>query len=399
MTENAATSPGVVIVGGGVAALECLMALRDLAGPDVRIRLVAPTDHFVYRPMQVAEPFSRGHARRYPLAEIAADFGAEHVSTAIAEVRPEARQVVCGNGAVLDYDALVLTPGARMVEAFAHATTFGQDTMHEALHGLLTDLEQGYTKKVAFVAPPGVTWTLPLYELALMTAREVRGMWVEDARFWLVTPEPRPLAVFGEPVSAEISELLTAAGIEFVGSSYADPRQGELRLEPGSRVLDVKRVVALPALKGPGITGVPSEGDGFIPTDPYGRVTGLDDVYAAGDATTFPVKQGGLAAQQADAVAEAVAARLGAEVTPHPFKPVLRGRLFTGGEDHFMRSAIGGGEGDPAIAPAPLWWPPTKVAGRYLAPYIFTRDEAQQLETAPPGFSDIVVPIPESSHE
>src|SRR5262245_8002762 len=130
MTENAATSPGVVIVGGGVAALECLMALRDLAGPDVRIRLVAPTDDFVYRPMQVAQPCSRGHARRYPLAELAADFGAEHVAKAIAEVRPDARQVVCDDGAVLDYDTLVLAPGARTVEAFAHATTFGQDTMH-----------------------------------------------------------------------------------------------------------------------------------------------------------------------------------------------------------------------------------------------------------------------------
>ena len=36
------------------------------------------------------------------------------------------------------------------------------------------------------------------------------------------------------------------------------------------------------------------------------------DVYAAGDATTFPLKQGGLATQQADAAAETIAAELGA---------------------------------------------------------------------------------------
>jgi sulfide:quinone oxidoreductase len=389
MTQNAAKSPGVVIAGGGVAALECLMALRDLVGPDVRIQLVAPTDAFVYRPLQIAEPFALGRARRYPLAELTADFGAEHIPTAVDEVRAEAHQAVCGDGMVLDYDALVLAPGARSVPAFAHATTFGQDGLHEALHGLLTDLEQGYTKRVAFVVPPGVTWSLPLYELALMAAREVRGMWVEDARFWLVTPEPRPLAVFGPPVSDAIAALLADAGIEFTGSTYADPQHGELRLEPGARVLDVKRVVALPALHGPGIAGVPSDADGFIPTDRHGRVSGLDGVFAAGDATTFPVKQGGLAAQQADAVAEAVAARLGVALTPRPFKPVLRGMLFTGGDDRFLRTAIGGGEGEGAIARTPLWWPPTKVAGHHLAPYLFARD----LDSPPPGFTEVSVPV------
>jgi sulfide:quinone oxidoreductase len=398
MTDNATKPPGVVIAGGGVAALECMMALRDLAGPDVRIRLVAPTDHFVYRPLKVAEPFSLGRARRYALAELASDFGAELVTTAIADVRPGAHQVSCADGTTLDYEALVLAPGARAVPGFEHATTFGQDTMHEALHGLLADLEQGYTKRVAFVAPTGITWTLPLYELALMTAREVRGMWIDDARFWLVTPEPRPLAVFGPPVSEAIGDLLTAAGIEFVGSTHAEPGQAELRLEPGARVLDIRRVVALPAIEGPAIPGVPSDAHGFIPTDAHGLVPGLDDVYAAGDATTFPVKQGGLAAQQADAVAEAVAARLGAPVTPRPFKPVLRGKLFTGGEDVFLRSAIGGGEGDGAVAPTSLWWPPTKVAGLYLAPYLFERDHAGDVESPPAGFSDVSVPVAEVSH-
>ena len=38
---------------------------------------------------------------------------------------------------------------------------------------------------------------------------------------------------------------------------------------------------------------------------------GLDGVYAAGDATWYPIKQGGLAAQQADVVATAIAAAVG----------------------------------------------------------------------------------------
>jgi sulfide:quinone oxidoreductase len=153
-------------------------------------------------------------------------------------------------------------------------------------------------------------------------------------------------------------------------------------------------VVALPALEGPAIAGVPSDPSGFIPVDLHGRVKGIDAVYAAGDATTFPIKQGGLAAQQADAVAEAVAARFGAPLAPRPFKPVLRGRLFTGGSDRFLRTGVGGGEGDGAIATTSLWWPPTKVAGLYLAPYLFSRDRAEESDRPPLGFAKVAVPLP-----
>jgi sulfide:quinone oxidoreductase len=94
-------------------------------------------------------------------------------------------------------------------------------------------------------------------------------------------------------------------------------------------------------------------------------------VFAAGDATAFPVKQGGLAAQQADAVAEAIAASAGADIDPRPFRPVLRGVLLTGGSARYLRSDISGDAGDDStVAAQALWWPPNKLCGRYLAPYL-----------------------------
>ena len=60
---------------------------------------------------------------------------------------------------------------------------------------------------------------------------------------------------------------------------------------------------------------------GFLPTDEHGRVGGTVGVYAAGDATSFPIKQGGIAAQQADAVAECIAAGAGAPLETTPFRP------------------------------------------------------------------------------
>ena len=114
---------------------------------------------------------------------------------------------------------------------------------------------------------------------------------------------------------------------------YTQVEHGHLIVDPGGRSIDVDRVVSLPAPRGPARSRAsrPTR-DGFIPVDEHGRVAGLDGVYAAGDGTAFPIKQGGLATQQADAVAETIAAAAGAPVEPQPFRPVLRGMLLTGGD-------------------------------------------------------------------
>ena len=152
-------------------------------------------------------------------------------------------------------------------------------------------------------------------------------------------------------------------------------------------------VVSLPRLEGPHIPGLPSDSRGFIRTDPYGRVVGLDGVYAAGDVTTFPVKQGGMAAEQADVVAESVAAGAGAPVTPRPFEPVLRGLLLTGATPRYLRADIGGGHGETSEASiAPLWWPPSKIVGQRLAPFLAARS-ADTVPQAPPRGPAIEVEV------
>ena len=83
--------------------------------------------------------------------------------------------------------------------------------------------------------------------------------------------------------------------------------------------------------------GLPSDAEGFLVTDDHARVQGVPDVYAAGDVTAFPVKQGGIACQQADAAAADIAARAGAPVEPEPFSPVLRGMLLTERWARFLR--------------------------------------------------------------
>jgi sulfide:quinone oxidoreductase len=151
-------------------------------------------------------------------------------------------------------------------------------------------------------------------------------------------------------------------------------------------------------MAGPAIDGLPSDEGGFIPIDGHARIVGVDDVYAAGDGTNFPIKQGGIATQEADAAAADIAHRLGAAVDAEPFRPVLRGKLLTGEESLQLRSEIAGGGGEGAASLDALWWPPHKVSGRYLAPWLYHGEVHAEAE--PPGRTiDIDVALPLEWHE
>ena len=84
----------VVITGGGVAALETLLALRAMAGHLVSVTILSPASEFAYRPVTVAEAFDRAQARVYDLAEILADQGADLVPDGLAHVLPRGRMDV-----------------------------------------------------------------------------------------------------------------------------------------------------------------------------------------------------------------------------------------------------------------------------------------------------------------
>lgn len=365
MTRN------VLICGGGVAAVEAALALRDLAGDRVDLTFVSPQPDFVLAPLAVGTPFSVAHVPRWPLATIAYELDAEYVAGALSRVDAQAHRVFLADGSALDYDVLLLATGARRCPAFDHVQTFTESDPG-ALHGLLADLEEGWSTSVAFVVPPGVNWTMPAYELALLTAHQIRSMGMAGVQVTIVTPEARPLALFGPRASAATTALLDGAGVAIVVDGYVQsviPGRG-LSLAPGQRTFEVERVVALPRVEGLRIGGLPYDHDGFLPVDEHARVADVEDVFAAGDGTDFPIKQGGLATQQADAAAHLIARRAGALVAPEPFRPVLRGWLLTGGAPRFFSNPIAGGAGPGMVSDEPLWAPLAKVSGRYLAPWL-----------------------------
>jgi sulfide:quinone oxidoreductase len=225
------------------------------------------------------------------------------------------------------------------------------------------------------VVPPGVSWPLPAYELALMTARRAaeQGVAVDVT---LITPEDRALGIFGGKASRDVHFALNAAGITLeCGAVASVPQPGRVVVAPGGKVIECDHVVALSVCQGPWITGLPADSDGFLPIDLHGRVGGVERIHACGDGTNFPLKQGGIACQQADAAASWIASEIDPAVTPEPFRPVLRGQLFTGAAPQFMRRAVSGRvDHEDETSKRPLWWPPTKVAGKYLSNYLAGQD-------------------------
>lgn len=359
-----------MIAGGGVAALEALLALRSLLGSIPAILLLAPQSELAYAPVAVAAPFSANRPRRFPLAEIARSHDADWVQDSLAEVDRERRQVRTTFGRRLDYDALVIATGARRRRWLADSIAVRGAGDVDAIRALLAGLEHSGIDELVFAVPPGESATLPLYELALLTAGSIADRGLRGVRLTIVTPETSPLALFGPPADTIVRQLLADRGIRLILGSYTSVlADGELCLHPPQSV-PTDLTVTLGRCEGVRIRGLPHDAEGFLPIDRHARVTQADGVYAAGDVTTFPIKQGGIAAQQADAAAEAIAAGFGAATEPRPFKPIVRDMLLTGLEPIFLRADISGAGYSFQLDTEPLWWPPAKIAGRHMGPYL-----------------------------
>ncbi len=361
----------VAICGGGVAAIEALLGLRALTGLAVHVDLITPNRRFVYQPLAVAEPFGLAQTRLFDVAAVAAEHAAQLHVASLEAVAPAKRRIALSSGATLSYDSLIVAVGASRCAWLPGAVPFTGAAGVSSIRALLDQFERGDLSRVAFTAPARISWTLPLYELALLTASWVADRHLTGIELTVLTPEEEPLAIFGPTAGRALRDLLADRGIRLrVNTEPEAFTPGALRLASG-KTLPVDQVIALPALEGPRLPGLPSDESGFIRIDDYARVVGYDNVYAVGDATDFPIKQGGIATQQADAAVETIAACLIAGVKPSVFQPLLRGMLLTGVAPIYLRAGVTGtSSGYGELGANPLWWPPTKIAGRYLGPYL-----------------------------
>ena len=357
----------VLVAGAGVAAVECVLALRELAGSQVEIELLAPAAELVHRPSSVQTPFGADAAARIDLSALAARLDVVLRRDSLAAVATADHQVVTRSADRRDYDFLVVATGAPSRDAVPGAVTFRGPLSTGAVEGVIARAAAEPQLRLVFAAPEGATWPLPIYELALLSAAALRARGVDEPDITVVTAESAPLAALGTEPSAAVESALARAGVDLITDAAATVAiDGALETRGGS-LIGADVVIALPTLVGPHIPGLPADGDGFIPIDEHCRVQGCEDVLAAGDATAFAVKHGSLATQQADAAAEVIAAHVGALAEPGPFRPVLHGMLLTGDDPLYIRAEIGVGA---TVSSEPLWTPAGKIVGRYISPFL-----------------------------
>jgi len=360
----------ILIVGGGIAGLEAALALADLAGDRARISMLAPEPDFFYKPLTVEEPFTHQPAERRELAPALDELGINLIRGTLKSVSPEEHAVNTGADIQLPYDTLVVCVGGRTRPAYHGVETFWSHRTDLPVDDLIRSAKMSFGGTMTFVVPPATSWSLPLYELALLFRTRSEELSCSNLRLRFVTPETAALAVFGTAASAAVAKLFASRRISLETSRRAvEDESGHVSLAPQGLPLGGV-IISLPVIIGPEIVGLPCDPHGFMPVDEFSRVEGVPDIYAAGDGTDFPVKQGGLATQQADAAAEHIAAALGVDLDPRPFKPVLRGQLITGAESLNLKHGLTGGQGEGEASPDYLWWPPQKVAGRYLSAWL-----------------------------
>jgi len=366
----------VLTAGAGVAGLESGLALKALAGERVELTLISPERDFVYRPVSVLEPFVDAPPRKLSLASFVADVGAKHEVGTLERVEPERRLVHVSDGRALSYDALVIASGARLEQIGRGSIQLDISAIGASLHPLVQDIDRGSINSVAFVAPRP-TWPLLSYELALLSRARAHERGAELA-ISVVSEGARPVQELGPAVSDAVAQVLQEAGIDTIGEAGPiDSDAASITTAAGTLAFD--RVVAVPRLRGPGIDGLPSDGRGFLPIDLGGALLDVEHVYAAGDASDFPVKFGGVAARQADAVASAIAAAAGAPVEPRSFDGIVHGVLLNPAGRRSVYFSVRFDEGvvcesrvsDSSESAA--WAPEAKLDAVYLAAYLDER--------------------------
>ncbi len=370
---NGAGAAKVLIVGGGVGAIEAAIALRELAGEKAEVEICAGRGDFVYRPFAVGEPYGASRVLRYDLEGIARRCGARFRLENVGWIDTALRCAHTHDGSEVPYDYLIVACGSRLLWSVPGATTFWGVADEGEVQEVVSRLREGRLRRLVFTMPGGHGWALPAYELALLAATELERSAIRGTELTVVTPEDGPLRIFGRRASEQVAELLAEHRIEVLtGTHPVRYERGALAIVPGEEI-EADAVISLPRLEGRRIEGLPYDPAGFIPVDDHSRIAGLADSFAVGDVTNFPVKQGGIATQQADVAVEAIAAELGCEVEAEPLDPVLRGILWTGAKPRYLFGWLGGGHGETSVASDRPPWPidnPSKLIGRYLTPFL-----------------------------
>lgn len=324
----------VTIVGGGLGGLEAALYLRKrLPREQADVVLISDRPEFVFKPYLNYVPFGLQPADlAFNLSELAKGHGFHFRQGTAHAANPET-QTLRVNGASLSYDTLFVATGATagpetVPGLHTHGYMLGRESemrrLRKALRELCKDAKSGATSRIAFLVPPGCQWAGALYELAFMLSTWLDWKGVrEHVDLMLMTPEARFMNAFGPGVHESLQQELRERGIGARRHQHPERAEKGALIFPEKGRLPFDLLIAAPASVATVRWGaLPTDEQGFLRTDLASRqVEDHPSVYAVGDASDYPVKQGFLALLQADAAAEHWTARLRGDEPAFSFEP------------------------------------------------------------------------------
>jgi len=309
-------------------------------------------------------------AQRHPLRRIASDAGARWIQDRLESIDGVAHTVRTEGGRELSYDALLLALGGRESSPYEHACVFSDRDAAHGVRAIVEEIGRGQVTSMAFVVPDWPVWPLPLYELALMSAERAWSVG-RELTITFITPEGRPLKAFGQSAGDAIVRLFEQAGIDLHTGVVARVPAPQL-VSFGTTRLRAQRIITLPKITGPAVRGIPAGRNWSVPIDERCRVQDMDGrVFAAGDATDFLVKHGGIGAQQADVAAAGIAHLAGLGERPPRLQPLIRGKLSTGNQPLYIAARVTDGLGwHSEVYEHPPWPAEEKIVAEELRRYL-----------------------------
>jgi hypothetical protein len=311
MSDSCASSPRIVVLGGGIAGTEAALTLA--AGcADAHVTLVGRWPSVRLLPDLVYVPFGIS-ARRIdlPLADLLPHGVHAHVADVIA-VDAERRFVTTTTGTIAA-DIIIAAPGAMERERSGHGLRTLDDALR--LRGELARAvdaaRNGRRQQITVQTGMDDSWTAPACELAILM-----GAWLRAQRL------DRSIEVLLATADREVFEWFGTAGNDAVEAAM---RRSRVRVATGVPLgrfdeLGGDVVVEFGPLRARSIVGLPGLGaNGW-----YGSGTSFEvapGVFVIGDATSMPYRAGFATAWQARAVLRALdgnPSRLGLEVDGIP---------------------------------------------------------------------------------
>jgi sulfide:quinone oxidoreductase len=327
----------ITVAGAGFAAITGVRELRKKL-PSAEITLVSPKPEFVYLPSLIWVPYGMrtGDDLRYDILPLLNKLNVNYVRGSVTGISEDGRALQTDAGDI-ENDALLIATGGRYIRKLPGienviAICEGVDAA-EQMGARLRALSGG-TIAMGFGGNPKEPSAMrggPMFELLFGLDTWLNKQGIRD-RFRLVffTPAPKPGKRMGEKAVEKLLDEMKKRGIEtHLGHKLQSFENDVVKTEGGEISADL--ILFMPGMTGPAWmqgTPLPVSAGGMIQADAMCQVNGMERVYVAGDAGSFPgpewmPKQAHMADLQAGAAAKNIALNLAGKPASEKFKVEL----------------------------------------------------------------------------